>query len=291
MAIFGQNEDLYYLKTHSDDSDKQPIVLSRIQNWLSGEGTTTHAVIKTSGGTLEKARHANGLTYHRKQGESTGLFFIATRNALQNDSSVADKYKGPQVLAVTRTGTVMKKIYYTHVINSIAYFDTYDGYERFLIGISAVKTTNPDTIIYKYHLVKLVGNTFYPLVQYNTPVISGYRFGNDIYYKSGKLYVTVFKKGVDDNNNAYVFRNKIMPFDISSLPTYDDRVSEDDPPIVTIPSTERRDLIDDKYASEQSYEIEGMSIHSNGKKYVCTNRTNGSSNYAGDWVCKLYAEE
>lgn len=42
MAIVGQNQDLYYLKSHAktkkEPEEKQPMVLSRVQNWIDGSG-------------------------------------------------------------------------------------------------------------------------------------------------------------------------------------------------------------------------------------------------------------
>lgn len=288
MEIVGNKQDLYYLKAHTKDDDeseeKQPMVLSRIQNWISGDDKLTHKEIKNSKGDLVKAKHANGLTYYRKQGASTGLFFIATRNELKDDPKSEKKFIGPQVIAVTKDGIVKKEIYYTAVINSIACYDTHGKSPRFLIGIGVNKPrdNSSDWIEYKYHLVELVGNTFHPLVQYNAPRINGYRFGNDIYYNDKTLYVTVFKKGTSGKT---VEENRIIPFDLSS---YDITDAEASPPIYTIKNKARRELLDKKKDTEKSYEIEGMAIHTNGKKYVCTNRSNPDGNKKGDWVCQLY---
>lgn len=302
MAIVGQNQDLYYLKYYPQKEDepeeKQPMVLSRLQDWLYGKGTTTHKVIKKKKSTDEtyvkvKATHANGLTYYRKPGDSTGLFYIATRNHVKGKPKSVNDLIGPQVIAVTKDGIVKKEIYYSEVINSIAYYDTDDGYPRFLIGVGVDRSEENESawVEYRYHLVKLVGNTFRTLIKYNAPRIEGYREGNDIYCNDGKLYVTVIKKAKEEDEDgkyrSYVIGNKIVPINIES---YDVMASEDNPPVIDIPESKKGTALidnrDDKY--DKGYEIEGMSIHSNEKKYVCTNRVKGDKSKRGDWVCQLY---
>lgn len=244
MSIVG--DDLYCIKSRGkfEDGTKYPAILYRVKNFNSTSRTITYNTI-LNGSQYNIFRHANGMTYYRKSGESKGTFYIATMNPRGN---------GSQIIGVNASGTVTKHIAFANdfptlgtndYVSSIAYYNS----ERFIIGVDKTSTTR------KYYLVEFENDTtIRKIASFNVNIESSYTKGNDIFYDSdtGYFYICLF---ID---SSPVQDNLILCYNLSSG-------IQDGATYSSI-----RQMRVQAASSENMFEIEGIAIHNN-IKYVVTN--------------------
>ena len=259
MTIVGNN--LFVLKSCGATADNKlyPMVLYKIANF-NKTPSVTKLVIKNSKGNVAKiARHANGITYAKKDAKSDGFFYIATMNDATH----------PQLLKVNLSGVIVKQINYIKndvvtLFNSINYLGkNADGNLRFIIGIKK----NGSQYIYD-RAVLVAGILKYDNVTFSINIPTGYT-SNDIYYKANNLYSTFFCYNEKDE----IRTNKILCTNIKNVKNG----------AILTPETI---YIDNAKTKETKYEIEGIVIY-NDVIYSASNRASLDANYKEDGVFEL----
>lgn len=260
MSIVG--DDLYCIKSLGtfDKEIKYPAILYRVKNFISNNRIITYNTI-LNGSNSRIFRHANGMTYYKKSGESKGTFYIATMNP---------RGKGSQVIGVNAGGNVTKHIVFAEdfpqlgendYVSSIANYNS----GRFIIGVEKTST------IRKYYLVVFENDSVIrKIASFNIKVDSFYKKGNDIFYDLNHqcLYVSLFSV-----NGSPVRDNLILCYDLSS--GIQDGITFE--PIRKM----RVQAADD----ENMFEIEGIDVYNNAK-YVITNALD-ANNKESDGIYKL----
>ncbi len=260
------NDDIYCVRTYDpkegseEDGKKQPVVLHKLFNYLSGgNGSSSYVMVRTQAGTENIAVHANSLTYHNH------VFYLVTRNGEGTEN---------QVMAFGSDGIITHKYTYSGgKIGTINYYDTQNGALRFLISVK--HKVNVLFRLVKISGTKLVdeGVSFEALVSDNN-----YETGNDSYYNRStkQLYVTKFKNPDQDaGDDAKIVSNLVLQYDLS------DGISGTSAKYSSV-----RTLQVDNQEGEMKFEIEGLCMYDN-KKYVCVNSLDLNKNQT-DAICKLY---
>lgn len=226
------NNHLYYIK--SDTSDDHDIAtFSKILNFRTSP-KTYHYSIHHSGGKVANIKHANGLTYYN------GNFYIVTNK---------DPGTGAQIVAVDARGEITQIIKGPKKVTSISYYK--DG--KFIVG--ADQTTDKKAQgIRQFYLMTITNNQMVYNESFTVKVDSNF-VGQDVTYKDGKLYVPMF----DDERPATIYKNRIYTADLSS------GISEGK----QFPSV--RTMVLNGSSSSSLFEVEGIDLDADGKKYICTN--------------------
>lgn len=249
-SMINNKDTFYILKSCGETKDNKlyPMCIYKLEKLK----TLTRIDVKKDGKVAKLARHANGITY------AGSSLFISTMNS--------EKY--PQLLQVNLKGEIKKEIFYKKkgVVTefcSIAYIGL-DKDKRYKFVIGTQKKEGK----YQYDIAVLKGSTLeYGGITFYCPCGSN-ETSNDIYYSSGYLYTTFFKK----NAQGQIKYNTIYKYHIKNVSNGK-----------TLSPVEK--ITDNATSTETKYEIEGFLIYDS-TKYVACNRESTVKSDNADGVFK-----
>ncbi len=204
MTINGTT--LYLLKSQSKQNSRplNKVVLCKVEKFDTVPKVTS-IEIKKGGEIVPLSKHSNGITYAKKPKDKSGYLYIATMNT-------ADQ---PQMYKLSLSGVVKKGYYYIKngvksKFNSIDYIGMENNKMKFVLGTGFDSTGTKFNFDFAY----LVGNNleYTGITLTGTNIPKGF-VSNDIYYYSGKVYLTAFIK----NAEGHIFENKVFLYNAKNL--------------------------------------------------------------------------
>lgn len=258
VAMVIIKDDIYCVRTYDGEGEKQPVVLHKLCNYLSGGSvSSSYVIVHTPSNVTNIAKHANSLTYHDH------VFYLVTMNGKTEN----------QVMAFGSDGIITNRYKYNGgIIATINYYDTKNGALRFLVAIK--KTDSCEDV--EHRLVKISGSQLVDVGISFTALVSNstYLRGNDSYYNRStkQLYLTKFKTVSEGEE---ITNNWVLQYDLS------DGISGTGGQYFSV-----RTLRVKNTSEERKLEIEGISMYDN-KKFVCVNSTDSNKKQT-DTVCQLY---
>lgn len=265
ITNWGQTAWVLKSKGSASDNTQYPISIIKISKYDGKNPTIKTITVKKNGTAVGNiARHANSITYARKDGDEHGSLYITTGN----------KKDKKQIIKMDTSGNIEKEYYYygpdgaKSTISTITYYGMINGTMMFITNGNAKDGRK------KYNLTSFDGTKFqyYKGLCFGEETESIDYNSNDFTYSNGKLYHCFFKY----NSSNIIKYNRIYVYDFSNINSLNGQIITAD--------YYYQSNADSTY--NKKYELEGVILRNN-IIYAATNSESSNILKNKDTVFKL----